>query len=929
MVVDRPESSALIEVIDSARNRLGSALQVVGEAGVGKTTLIGSALAGVEGCTVLRATGVRAESHIAFAGLGALLRPLETLIPQLPGDQARAASVAFGRVAEVATNELVLGAACLRLMALAAQRSPVVLLADDVQWFDEESWRAVSFAVRRISGEPIGAILAGRPSGHRVDGLPTMRLEGLGLEAATAMLQGSWPDLVTDVCRRLHRRTGGNPLALAEAAQGLDPAQRRGGAELPEDLPTSQDLTASFSTRSAACPPDTQRLLLLSALEGRGDLGILSAAAQRQELDLSLLGPAEQAGLVTVGAHRLTFRHPLVLEAVLHEATPAQRRAAHSALAEALLPDHTRAAWHAAAACVGPDERVADALTGAAQRADAAGAASSASIAFERASTLTPDARLRAYRLLLAAEAAFQAGATLRAITLAADVPLDLLPDPDQGRPALVRGRAAMLLGRTDQAGPLLLEAARMLDPSSAAEALAEAVEVAIEGGDLEFARLVVARAETLTSQTQNPLLAFHVRRARSALLAFSGDLAGSVRLLREANNRLNDSGAVRNDPATWLALGASSSAVGDVIEARRLFAAAAAHARRKGDLPRLVDALDGQAFAERMMGQWVSAYATGTRTLELLDEERSPYQLAGVLQNLAEIDAARGNEALCRQRCHQTRRLAATHGLQLFTLLAGRSEALLDLGLNHLDAAETRLRGVHRLQQQLGLAHPFISPIPDLVEVCVRLGALDDVEELTDEFESQAGDGDHSQAHARLLRTRALVAPPDRYRDLFEESVALDAQTGMDFLRARTLLCFGERLRRDRKRAQARAPLEEALSVFDSVDAVPWSRRARVELAATGAPVADRHPPGIASLTPQELQIAVLVTQGKRNKEIAETLFLSLRTIEFHLTSTFRKLGVSNRAAVASRLASGTHNPPHFQASPTEDTVTRRNAGA
>ncbi|MEO6998162.1 MAG: LuxR C-terminal-related transcriptional regulator, partial [Terracoccus sp.] len=855
---------------------------------------------------VLHATGVRAESHIAFAGLGALLRPLETLVPKLAREQARAVAVVFGQVARVTASELVLGAACLRLIALAAEQSPVVLVADDVQWFDEESWRAVSFVVRRISGEPIGAILAGRPDGHRVDGLPTLLIKGLDLEAATAMLQRACPELATDVCRQLHRRTGGNPLALVEAVEGLDPAQRYGAQELPEDLPTSQDLTSFFSSRAASCSPDTQRLLLLSALEGRGDLGVLSAAAQREGLDLSLLDPAERAGLVTVAAQRLTFRHPLVQEAVLHSATPAQRRAAHSALVDALAPDRTRAAWHAAAACVGPDTQVADALAGVAARADAAGATTSASIAFERASMLTPDVRLRAHRLLLAAEAALAAGTTKRAITLAVNVPPDLLAETDQGRPALVRGRGAMLLGRTGEAGPLLLEAACTLVPVSAAEALAEAVKASIDGGDLDFARLVVARAEALAPENQSLLHAFHVRRARSALLEFSGDLAGAVRLIHEAINALNDSGAVSDDPATWLAMAFASVTVGDVIEGRRLFALAAAHARGQGDLPQLVDALYGQSFVARMTGQWASAYATGTRALELLDEDRSPYQLAGVLQNLAGIDAARGNEALCRQRCQQTRRLAATHGLPLLTLMADRAEALLDLGLNHLDAAETRLRRVLLLQQQLRVPVPFYSPIPDLAEVCARLGKLDDGQELIGEFESMTGAGTHSQPRARLLRTRALVAPRDQYRDLFEESVALDAESGMDFLRARTLLCFGERLRRENKRAQARAPLVAALQVFDSVDAAPWSRRARVELAATGGQVAEQHPSGIAALTPQELQIAVLVTQGKRNKEIAATLYLSLRTIEFHLTGVFRKLGVSNRTAVASRLASG-----------------------
>ena len=594
--------------------------------------------------------------------------------------------------------------------------------------------------------------------------------------------------------------------------------------------------------------------------------------------------------------------------AVLHDASLEEQRAAHEALATALAPDDDRSAWHAAWASVGPNAAVADGLADLAVRARSSGAQSSASAAFEQSAALTPDPALRTQRLLLAAEAALAAGATTRAHALASEIRADLLPAADRGRPAHVRGRAALLLGRPGEAGPLLLEATRGLDLGSAAVALTEAVEAAVESGDRGFAETVVARAEQLP-MADDPVLAFYTGRARSALLGFTGYRVESMSLLRASLDAVTEAD-LGDSAAAWLAVGEVSCNVGDVIKGRRHFVTATALARGQGDLPLLGRALEGQAFAEHMLGQWNAGYANGTRALELMDGDRAPYQRAEVLQNLAEIDAARGDEAACRQRCEEVRDLSERLGLRLLGVLADRREALLDLGLNRLDAAEARLRRVLVAVRQLDLPHPFYSPIPDLVEVCVRTGRLEGVTDLVDEFEARAGPTSLSQARARVLRIQALVAGPDDYAALFEQSVALDVATGMDFLRARTLLCYGERLRRDRQRVMARTVLTEALTVFDSLEAVPWSQRARSELAATGETL---RPEGVSSsgvLTPQELQIAVLVAEGKRNKEIAGMLFLSVRTVEFHLTRIYRKLGVANRAALAARLAGGPDGP-------------------
>ncbi len=896
-------SGAVSDLLAATRTGQGGALRLVGEAGIGKSTVLTQTVARAEGFTVLRATGVRAEAQLAFAGLEPLLRPLRDLVTELPTAQARAVATVLGEESSAEGGELVLGTACLQLFALAARSAPLLVVADDVHWFDEESWRALSFAVRRLAGEPVAALVSSRPtSDRRLEGIATLTLHGLDLEDATSVLRSARPDLTPDVCAELHRRTGGNPLALVEAVQGLSQEERRGMRALPEGLATSADLTAYFGDRLATCPPGTHHLLLLAALEGRGDLTVVAAAAG-EGVDLTLLAPAEQEGLVSVHGSQVVFRHPLVEAALLHDASPEARRAAHGALGRAMAPDDSRASWHAAEACVGPDAVVADAMALVAARAQATAAQSSASAAFEKAAALTPDPTSSTERLLLAAEAALASGSTTRAYSLAERIRADLLPASDRGRPAAVRGRAALLLGRAAEAGPLLLEATRGLDPRSAAEALNDAVEAAVESGDHAFGWILVARAEQLPVE-DDPILAFQVGRARSALLGFAGQAAESLELLRTTIEETAVADVAGDSPAVWLALAHATCIVGDVIPGRRHFITAAAHARGQGDLPRLLTALEGQAFAEHMLGQWTAAYATGTRALELNDGDRSPYHRAEGLQILAEIDAARGDEIACRQRCEEVRTLSERLGLRLLAILADRREALLDLGLNRLEDAEERLLNVLTSVRRLGLAHPFYSPIPDLVEVLVRTDRAAEAEGLVEEFGVLSGVGIQSPAQARLLRLRALVSRADEYDDLFARSVALDVETGLDFLRARTLLLYGERLRRDRRRVDARAVLRRALSVFDSLDAVPWSQRARAELAATGETM---QPAGVSStgtLTPQELQIAVLAAEGRRNKDIAGILFLSIRTVEFHLTRVYRKLGVANRAALASRLA-------------------------
>ncbi|BEP15641.1 LuxR family transcriptional regulator [Acidothermaceae bacterium B102] len=906
MLVGRQaERSALSDLLGHAAAGMAGLVQLVGEAGAGKSTLVTDVSTRADGFRLLRASGLAAEQPIPYGVAATLIRPLRGSLGALPDLHARALRAVLGLESGPIEGQLVLGLALLELLALAAEDAPLLVVVEDLHWCDDVSLRALGFAARRLAGERVAVVLSTRPEGAvRWERGVTLTLPGLQADEVDELLSSSFPDVARPVRQALHVRTGGNPLAVLEAARGLSPARRQGTEPLPDYLPTSSRLHEYFSARTAECRDDTRSLLLLAALEGRGDLSVLAVAATSYGTTLTALAPAERAGLVAVDGGRVVFRHPLVAASVVHAASAERHRAAHAALAVALEADGDRATWHAAAACVPPDNGVADRLAALGERALRSAAPASAASAYERAAGLTSSSALRAGWLTAAAEAALMAGETTRAVALALAVDLHALPSTQRGRPSLVRGRAAMHMGHADEAGPLLLEAARALAPPASADAWSEAVEASLQAGDVDFGTLILAEADASDVDTTDPVVGLLVARARAAVSASAGGVSALLDDIGPALQALAE--ADRTDPQLWNAVGAARCNIGDLAGGRTAFISAGRHARMTGDLPRLVDALAGQAFTEHGLGRWSSAVAAATSGLELLDRDMAPFQRVDLLLTLADIEAARGHEDSCRARCAQVRGLASSLGLIQASMLVERREALLDLSLNQLPEAIARLERLHGEQQASATRHPYFSAIPDLVEAYVRSGQPERAPALVAEFGEFAGPGAPPTAYARYLRSQALVAGPDGYEALFEESIALDTETGMDFFKARTLLCLGERLRRDRRRVDARRVLRVAGEIFEQLEAGGWLKRADAELAATGEVLGPRTALASQELTAQELQVALLVAAGGRNKDVAAELFLSVRTVEFHLSKVFRKLGVESRTALAARLHGG-----------------------
>jgi DNA-binding CsgD family transcriptional regulator len=406
-----------------------------------------------------------------------------------------------------------------------------------------------------------------------------------------------------------------------------------------------------------------------------------------------------------------------------------------------------------------------------------------------------------------------------------------------------------------------------------------------------------------------------HILRARFGLHDVHDvhDVHRDLRLeLARYLSDANEDGVEDLSPQTWIAVADAASTVGDLDGARTAFNRAEVGARHGGDLPRLATSLAGLAFVNHAQGNWESSYVNGSQALDLLEATSAPYPVADVHQILADIDAARGDEVTIAVRLETIRAVARNQGLGRLALLADRRQGLLELTLGRLDASISTLERARRAAKQSNERHPFFSPIPDLVEARVRAkktaGTADLLAEFADLIEAAAP----APARARLLRTQALLVPDGRYDELFQESLQADAGTGLRFHRARTQLCYGERLRRDRRRVDGRRNLGEALEVFRDLGAVPWANRATVELAATGgghttAPSDD----AVSHLTPQERQVAALASEGLRNRDIAQTLFMSVRTVEFHLTATYRKFGVTSRMQLAGALHSGAEPHP------------------
>ncbi|MGM1063242.1 helix-turn-helix transcriptional regulator [Saccharothrix sp. Mg75] len=875
------ELAVVDRLLSDARSGRSGVLVVRGEAGIGKSALLAHAAARAStGFRVLRGTAVESESVVPFAGLNLLLGRAVEHVDALPPAQATALRGALGLAPADGADTYLVGLAVLTLLADLAEERPMLCLVDDAHWLDAGSAHALVFAARRLEAEGVAVVFAARDlhaPPFPAPGLPELRLTGLDDRAAAALLDEHAADLPRYVRERIAVEARGNPLALLE----LPAAQREGHlpaahAHHVAALPTHSRVQQAFADRIAALPERTRTLLLVAAADDTGDPGVVFRAAGLLGASVDDLEAAEQRQLLRSGDGGLAFRHPLIRAAAYRGAPLVRRLAVHRALADATRDDPHRRAWHLASATTGQDEDVALALARTAEDARRRGGFSAEAAAHQRAAELTPDPAQRGRRLVAAAGAAGAAGQFDRASALA-ERAWDLLRDPvELAGVARVQARVAAEQGRLGEASATLARAAscaeRHGNPELAGELLFNAAQNAWAARDFAAVRELAERSTGLPGDQD-------VRAtARAALGLEDGDVRGAMAALRHLVGSPRAAGAGSAVVAWWnLVLGDDGAAMTWALELER-------RSRTEGALGVLPRALAYLARGRLHLGRYRDARVTAEEGLRIAADIGQSFSVGYLLSVLGELAAVQGDEERC------TDLAALMTGGPPASVRAACALALLDLGLGRHEAVLDRLAevaaGRHRLYA--------IGSLPDLVEAAVRVGRPEVAREPADWFARWAEETGQPWARAVALRCRALLDDDERW---FAEAVELHrASDGHPFERARTELLHGERLRRARRRTDARVRLRAALDLFDRLGAAPWAARARAELRATGESRALPGPDPLGALTPQELQVVRLAAEGLSNREIGAQLFLSPRTVGYHLYKAYPKLGVASR---------------------------------
>jgi DNA-binding CsgD family transcriptional regulator len=886
------ECAAIDRLLEVSARGESSSLVLRGEAGIGKTALLTHAAERGGGGTVLRTAGVEAESDLAFAGLYGLLRPIVEKLGELPKTQADALAGALGLAPSLGSDRLLVSAATLSLLAAAAEEGPLLCLIDDAQFLDAESAEALVFSARRLAAEPVAMLFAVREGEARTfaaPGLPELVLEGLAAEPAARLLRASAPSAADSVRAWLLAEAAGNPLALLELPSGLSEGQRQGRVGLPEAIPLSSRLRLAFEQRVDRLPAVTRSALLIAALDDGEEVATVVRAADESGLPEDALDSAEKAGLLRMVGGRIVFRHPLVRSALHESSTLSQRRAAHAALGAALsgAEDADRRAWHQALATLTTDENVAAALEESAHRYQARAGHASAATAFVRAAELSADEGRRAGRLAAAAEAAWAAGQPERARELIARA-LPLATAQARAELLHLRGVIEARTGDLRSAVAVLTEAADASeDGSLTLEVLNEATEAAAYAGNYAQAAALGARAGAIDPRGETDR--FRVAALGGVAAELAGDHQRSAPLAQEAIRRAEQ----LEDPHALILAAFIADLGGTVGEGLPYASRAVTMARERGLLSILPDALRQQTFCLVGQGRFSLAYAAAEEGIRLASDFEHHWDTSWILSRLATLDALRGDESRARAHADEAIELAAT-GVTMVVGFAEWALGMLELTLGRPSEATERLLLVSAGERSESNPLTALWSIPDLIEAAARAGRLD---EAADRFDRYTDWVHHSPSPARLsllARCRALAGEGD-VREQFETALAAGAALS-PFEQARTELLYGEWLRRERQGREARRHLRRAADLFRQVGAPPWEERAEAELRATGEKARRRDPSTLDQLTPQELQIAGLVADGMTNREIAAQLFLSPRTIDYHLRKVFSKLGLSSR---------------------------------
>src|ERR1700722_6820383 len=920
------EQAALDRLLDEVRAGDSRVLVLRGEAGVGKTVLLDYVQEHASGCRVVRAAGVESEMELAFAVLHQLCAPLLNRLTRLPDPQSDALSTAFGLGAGAAPDRYIVGLAALGLLAEVAGERPLVCLVDDAQWLDRASAQALAFVARRLLAESVALVFSVREPSEDQDlpGLPELTVSGLSDADARALLESVVPGRLDDLVRdRIVAETRGNPLALAELTRGLTAAELAGGFGRPDTQPLASRLEQSFHRQLRLLPAQTPRPPLTAAAEPVGDAALLRRASEQLGISAEAALPAESSGLIEFGA-RVRFRHPLLRAAAYRAASLPDRRRVHRALAEATDPpaDPGRRAWHRAYAAVGPEESVADELERSASQAQARGGVAAAAAFLERATELTPDPARRAARALAAAQAKFEAAAPDTAGELLSVAELGPLDDLQRAQAARLRAQIVFPRSRGSDAAALFLEAARAfggLDAGSARETYLEAFGAAMFAGQLggrhglrEVAEAVrAAPAGPKPARPSDLLLDGMATRYLEHQAADGEGTRAGVLILRRALAVLGqENPRTRDDIMRLLRLSplAQSMAVHEVWDFpgwRELSARSVRLAREAGALAALPVLLVYLAGVHVYAGEFAAAAV-------LIEEGdaitaatgNAPMRYAALF-----LAAWRGEESSAVQLIDAAIQDATTRGEGRVLGMAGYVTAVLNNGLGRYPAALDGARLACR-HDDLGY---FNWSLAELVEAGFRSGAVEEAAAALRQLEERTRASGTDWALGVLARSQALLTDGPAAEALYREAIERLERDGIVIQLARAHLLYGEWLRRVNRRYDGREHLRTAYQAFSRIGAEAFAERARGELLATGETVRKRTAETHDVLTAQERQIVRLAAERHTNPEIASQLFISARTVEYHLHKVFAKLGVPSRREppVALRKLEGAMSPP------------------
>ena len=896
------ECVVLDRLVDNVRAGQSQVLVLRGEAGVGKTALLEYLQRRASGCRIARAAGVESEMELPFAGLHQLCAPMLHRLGRLPGPQGDALGAAFGLRDGDAPDRFLVGLAVLSLLSDVAEEHPLICVLDDAQWLDRASAQAFAFVTRRLMAESVAVVFAVRESSNDQDltGLPELQIPGLADRDARALLEsvlaGPLDERVRD---RFVAETRGNPLALVELPRGLTPAQLAGGFALPGAIPLSGRIEASFQRRLDALPADTRRLLQLAAADPAGDPVLLWRAAQRLAIGNQAAGPAAEAGLLEIGA-RVLFRHPLVRSAAYRSASLQERQAVHRALAEATDPrlDPDRRAWHRAQAAPEPDEDVAAELERSAGRAQARGGLAAAAAFLQRAVTLTVDPARRADRALAAAQSKHQAGAPDTALELLAMAQAGPLDELQQARAELLRAQITFAVTRGRDAPPLLLAAAKRLEPLDATlarETYLDAFSAALFAGRLargggvrEVAEAVLA-ADWGESSRRSPL-ACNLLLDGLAILTTQG-YAAAATTLKRALRAFRDEPISEEDMLRWLWLACRiARAFGDDAIWDELTDRQVQLARNAGALSLLPIALIERFGVQLFVGDLDAAASLVAEAEAVVEATGS--QLAP--QGAIALAAWRGREAEASALIQASRQEVERRGEGLWLIATEWASAVLFNGLGRYEDALAAAEQAAEDPHELGVS----TWVPtEIIEAAVRSGAPERAAGPLRRLQEISRAAGTDWALGVEARSRALLSDGEAAERLYLESIERLGRTRIRVALARAQLLYGEWLRRQGRRMDAREQLRIAHQLYTSMGMEGFAERARRELQATGETVRKRSVETHGELTAQEMQIARLANNGLSNQEIGSRLFISARTVKYHLGKVFTKLDISSRA--------------------------------